>query len=76
MDDKPFIWIDDDDYNKARWQYMSSVRKLLKDQFDIYGLGVFIDGSVDEIWKLTEDWGMRIRGLDKPISIDYIRRKK
>ena len=74
--DEPFIWVSDDEWNKAKWQYTSNVRKLLKDVFDIYGLGVFIDGAVDEIWQLTEDWSMRIRGVDKPINLDYIRRKR
>jgi len=74
--DNNFYYLPEDEWNKAKWQYTSNVRKLLKDVFDIYGLGVFIDGTVEEIWQLTEDWSMRIRGVDKPISLDYIRQRR
>ncbi len=69
-------WLSEESYAKARWQYKTNVRELLKQVFDQYGLGVFIDGTVDEIWQLTEDWGLRLRSIDKPISLDYVRRKK
>lgn len=41
-----------------------------------YGLGVYVDGAVREIVRLAEDFSLRCRGVDKPISLEYIRRRK
>ena len=33
-----------------------------------YGNGVFIPEAIDEIAKLCEDFGLRVRGIDKAIT--------
>jgi len=42
----------------------------------MYGLGDYIPKAVEEIVKLAEDFGLRIRGVDKQISLEHVRRRK
>ena len=71
-----FPWLDEKLYNKGRFLTKGMIQDVLK-VFDIYGMGVYIPGAVEELWKVCEDWGMYVRGdLDKPLSIDYVRRAK
>jgi len=41
-----------------------------------YGMDVYIPGAIEEIVKLAEDFGIRVRGGDKPISLEHVRRHK
>ena len=70
-----FIWIvlSDDEYNKAIGQLRLAVGSVLS-VFNMYGQGVYIKGALEEIVRLAEDFGIRVRGIDKPISVEYIRR--
>jgi hypothetical protein len=43
--------------------------------FHAYGMDVFIPGAVAEAVKLCEDFGLRVRGVDKPLNLDMVRRK-
>ena len=70
---KGYIVLSDEDYIKAIGQFRLAVGALLS-VFHRYGLNVFIPGVQDEIVKLAEDFGLRVRGVDKPISIEHIRR--
>jgi len=70
-----YIVLSDEDYAKAVGQFRLAVGAVLQ-PFDMYGMGVFIKGAQDEIVKLAEDFGLRVRGYDKPISINYIRRRE
>ena len=40
----------------------------------MYGQGVFVDGALIETVKVSEDFCLNVRGAEKPISVDYIRR--
>ena len=70
-----FISLSDDDYAKAIGQFRLQVGVVLS-VFDLYGMGAYIPLVVTEITKLAEDFGLRVRGVDKPIDIDYVRRRK
>ena len=70
-----YIKIPDKDYKKAVGQFRLSLNGVLEN-FKMYGMEVYIPGAIDEIIKLAEDFSLRVRGVDKPISIDYVRRKK
>jgi len=65
-------WLPEEEYQKARTQLQLQVGGVLE-PFDTYGLGVFIPGAVTEIVRLCEDFGLRVRGIDKPISLEMIR---
>ena len=70
-----YIVLNDEDYAHAYGELQFQIRRVLY-VFDMYGLGVHMTPALDTIMKLVEDWGQRIRGIDKPISIEYIRRKR
>lgn len=74
----------DDEYQKA----ISQLRMNVAGIFDfmrvdekipvryMYGLGDYIPQAIEEIVKLAEDFGLRVRGVDKPISLEHVRRKR
>jgi len=74
----------DGDYQKAIGQLklqVSGVFDFLKVDDSIpvryvYGMGEFIPGAITEIVKLAEDFSLRVRGQDKIISIEHVRRKR
>lgn len=70
-----YVVLNDKDYAKAVGQFRLAVGAALS-AFNMYGMNVYIAGAQDEIVQLAEDFGQRVRGIDKPISIEYIRRKK
>ena len=67
-------WLSDEEYKKAVGQLRLQIGGILS-AFDRYGLGAFIPGAVIEITNLCEDFGLRVRGVDKAISLEMVRRK-
>ena len=74
-EDGGYIVLNDEDYAKAVGQLRLAIGAILT-TFDMYGMGVYINGAQKEILSLAEDFGQRVRGLDVPISLEYIRRKQ
>jgi hypothetical protein len=68
-------WLPKEEYDKAIGQFGLQVGGILS-VFDLYGLGVFIPQAQEEIKKLAEDFSLRVRGVDKPISLEEVRRRK
>jgi len=68
-----YLVLDEEDYTKAVGQLKLAVGAVLS-VFNMYGMDVYIAGAQKEIVQLAEDFGQRLRGVDKPISIEYIRR--
>ncbi len=62
-------WLPDADYNKAVFHFKAAVNDLLRENFDIYGLGAHIPGAVESITKGAEDFSLVCRGIDKPIKV-------
>lgn len=62
------------DYDRAVGQLRLQVGAVLA-PFAMYGQDVLIPGAISEIIKLAEAFGLRVRGVDKPISLERIRRK-
>ena len=76
MNNKPISgvhWLPQDDYDKAVGQLRLQIGSVLR-MFDIYGLGIYIPPAIESITKLTEDFGLRVRGVDHPISLDLVER--
>ncbi len=69
----PFL--DGESYAKAIGQFRLQLNAVFH-PFQAYGLDVYIPGAISEVVKLAEDFSLRCRGQDKPISIDYVRRTK
>lgn len=73
--DYGYIVLDEADYKKAIGQLRLAVGAILS-VFNMYGMQEFIPQAQEEIVKVAEDFGLRVRGIDKPISLEYIRRSK
>ena len=75
-DELGYIVLDDESYIKAVGQFRLAVGAVLS-VFNMYGMGESIPQAQNEIVRLAEDFGQRVRGdLDKPISLEYIRRNR
>ena len=78
MKDNPYgdhvYWMSDEDYQKASTQLRLQFIGIFE-PFRCYGLEVFIPGAVEEAVKLAEDFGLRVRGVDHPLSLDQVRQK-
>ena len=66
-DDYGFPWLSDMDYAKAIGQFRLGVLSYLS-VFDCYGMGTYIKPVSEAIVELAQDFGMRIRGDDRPID--------
>ena len=65
--------LSDEEYAKAIGQLRLAVGAVLQ-PFNMYGMGDYIGPAQAEIVKLAEDFGLRVRGIDKPISVEYVKR--
>lgn len=65
-------WLSDEEYQKAVGTLGLQVSAVLG-VFTKYGMDVYIPGAVREIVKLCEGFGLRVRGVDKMISLESIR---
>jgi len=68
-------WLPEDDYQKAVGQLRLQLNGVFQ-PFNQYGLEVFIPGAIHEVVKLAEDFSLRVRGYDKPIDLERIRKKR
>jgi hypothetical protein len=67
-------WLSDSDYAKAVGQFRLQINGVF-DPFRQYGQDVFVPAAVEEIVELAEDFGLRVRGIDKEITLSRIRKK-
>ena len=80
---KDIPWLSDQEYQKAETQLRMQVGRVfdyikVDDKLPIrymYGLGAWVPGATEEFIRLAQDFSLRTRGVDKPISIDMIRKK-
>ena len=63
-----YIRIEDDSYSKLQFHLRSQVTAILN-VFDCYGMGLYIQQATEECVKLAENFGMAVRGKDKPIDV-------
>ena len=56
------------DYKKLLFQLRGQFGAILN-VFRCYGLESYVDGAIDECMKLTENFGMAVRGKNVPIHI-------
>jgi hypothetical protein len=60
--------IPQESYDKAVGQFRLQLNGIMN-CFRCYGLQDDVDGAIIEIIKLAEQFGMRVRGVDKPIHV-------
>jgi len=83
FDFKHIHWLSNEEYAKARGQLRMQVAGVfdfikVDDKLPVrymYGAGDGIPRAIEELVKLAEDFGLRVRGIDKSISLEIIRRK-
>jgi hypothetical protein len=66
-------WIPQEEYDKALGQLRLQLNGVFT-PFHGYGHDVFIPQAADEALKLAEDFCLRVRGAEKPVSLDIVRR--
>ena len=75
-DDIIYTVLSDDLYNKGKFLVRGAIMNILK-PLELYGQKPYVEQAIEEIWKICEDWGLYVRGdIDKPLAIEYVRRKK
>ena len=67
-------WLPQDVYDKLVGQYRLQLNGIFS-PFRSYGMDVLIPQSIEEVVKLTEAFGLRVRGIDKIVSLEYIQAK-
>ncbi len=65
-------WLRDEEYQKLIGQLNLQYTAVFR-PFNYYGLDIFVPQAVRECVKLAEDFGLRVRGVDRVIDIDRIR---
>ena len=56
------------EYDKAKGQLRLQLNGVFQ-AFNLYGLHIFINGAIDEVMELAEQFGQRVRGKDIPIQL-------
>lgn len=57
-----------DEYNKAKFQAVASIRKILTDYFGNQGQTEEVRVAVLAVTEIVEQFGMRVRGKDQMIK--------
>ncbi len=60
--------IPEDSYRKLLFQTRGQYIAILN-VFRCYGLDPLVDEAIDECMRVTENFGMAVRGKDKPVHI-------
>ena len=65
--DVPY-WLPTGEYQKIISQTRLLIGEILY-PLRMYGQDVFVDGALDEIIQVVERYGLRVRGVDKPMLL-------
>ena len=76
-------YLPNEEYAKALFQLRAGVTTIfdfmkVDEKFPVrylYGLGVYVDGAIDEIVRRAEDFSLRTRGMDKPLNVPLKKRR-
>ncbi len=60
--------IPEDDYRKLLFQLRGQMGAILN-VFRCYGLNDYVDQAIEECVKVAENFGMAVRGKDKPLHV-------
>ena len=73
-------WLPEEEYEKAKGQFRMQFGVLVSEKLEplkMYGQKPYVEEAVNEILndgvRLAEDFGLRVRGIDKIISLEIIR---
>jgi hypothetical protein len=57
-------WLPDDEYKKCIFQFRGQLMNIMR-PLELYGQKPIVDEAIEQIVKLTEDFGLRVRGIEK-----------
>jgi len=60
--------IEDEKYNKLKFQLRGQFTAILN-VFNCYGMNADVEQAIEECMRVSENFGMAVRGKDKPIHI-------
>jgi len=72
---KDIHWLPQEEYDKAVGQLRLQLNGVMS-PFRQYGQDVFIPQAINEIIRLAEDYGLRVRGIPKPIALSLARQHR
>jgi hypothetical protein len=61
-------WLPEEEYAKAVGQLRLQLNGVME-VFMVYGQQPLVTQAIEEVVKLAEDFGLRVRGVDKPIAL-------
>lgn len=62
-------WLAENDFLKAKGQLRLQVGEILS-VFNMYGMGDYIPGAIEEILEVADDYSKRLRGeVNQPIRV-------
>ena len=63
------FWLDDQSFQKAKGQLRLQVGEILS-VFNMYGMGDYVSGAIEEILEVADDYSKRLRGeVNQPIRV-------
>jgi len=62
--EKGIPYLSEDDYHKAVFQLRGALINLMR-PLEIYGQRPIVDEVIEQTVKLTEDFALKVRGIDK-----------
>lgn len=64
IDGRKIPWLSENDFNKACFQFRGQLMNLMR-PLELYGQKPIVDEVINQILKLTVDFSLRTRGIDK-----------
>ncbi len=62
-------WLAENDFLKAKGQLRLQVGEILS-VFNMYGMGDYVSGAIEEILEVADDYSKRLRGeVNQPIRV-------
>lgn len=62
-------WLDEQSFAKAKGQLRLQVGEILS-VFNMYGMGDYVPGAIEEILEVADDYSKRLRGeVNQPIRV-------
>ena len=75
MDISEIHWLPEEEYERAVGQVRLQLNEIMRPLM-LYGQAPYVYQAINEIIKITEDFGLRVRGIDHPIDIELVRQDR
>ena len=65
-----------DKYKKLRFQAKSQMEGILYSLFDMYGLGLYIPDTSENLMVIAQLFCENVRGDEKPITVEMVKHRR